>query len=585
MGTPGTKSARLEARSRCVVTTTADLASFAVGATSEHTSPERAYCATVPIEHRKHFGQFFTPVGIADLMVDWVALVHPKTLLDPAVGPGIFVRTLLTRAPQCEVTALDTDPVALEAARRAIPTSVLLQHADFLTWGSDALYDAILLNPPYIRHHDMSYDGDIFATVGRRNRIILSRLTNAYGLFILEACRRLRPGGRAAIIVPAEWTNANFGAPIKEFLLSRGFLRQLVYFSHAHLLFEDALTTACVLLIEKANALTHIRTIYVDGEIDIASLRAAVAKDEAPNEPGIRVRSLPSAVLQQEPKWDSLLKDGLPIALPGFVSLSTLATTRRGIATGANDFFHVTARVVRDHDIDAAHAIPCIGRANEVRGFVFDQDDYESLVKSGRRAFLLTLNHTLSETERRYLALGEASGLPNRYLLACRDPWYAMEKRDPAPIWAAVFGRLGLRFVWNRAKVSNLTTFHCIYPCTDEPAFAGALVACLNSPSVQAMSRYQSRVYGDGLRKFEPRDLLDIKVPNLGVVRRNTVVALCDRLQELDAECRSKAATSALAVELDRQVALAAREAAKATTSAGPAGTPRRLEPAPLLWD
>ncbi|MBO5243672.1 MAG: hypothetical protein J6B36_05540, partial [Muribaculaceae bacterium] len=57
---------------------------------------ESGYSESVGIEHRKKFAQFFTPVAIADIMVDWLLGCESLTsVLEPAFGLGVFSRILL----------------------------------------------------------------------------------------------------------------------------------------------------------------------------------------------------------------------------------------------------------------------------------------------------------------------------------------------------------------------------------------------------------------------------------------------------------------------------------------------------------
>lgn len=498
--------------------------------------PEGSYLAAVPLAHRRRFGQFFTPPAIADLMSEWVAEITPRRLLDPAVGPGVLVRACRRRLPLIEITAIDRDGVALDAARQALRScgeTTRFIHHDFLTWPSDETFDAIIANPPYLRHHDLLYEHDIFAAVGARSGVRLSRLSNIYVLFILEICRRLRPGGRAAVIVPGEWVNANFGMPLKRHLLERGLLRSFVYFSHASLIFDDALTTASVLFIERpatgGGAEGVVKTIFAEGGADIGAVRLAVM-DECEVGPGLVVRRLDAKQLAESAKWNHLLQHGPRTMPPGFVRLGELARSCRGIATGANGFFHVSRAEAARLGISERHLRPCVGRAADVESPIFDRAAFVALAARGRPTCLLDFGGPLSAEDLAYLAEGEARGLPRRYLLAARSPWYAMEERPPAPIWAATFGRGRLRFIWNAAGVHNLTCFHCIYPHDERPHFATALVACLNSAIVQDACRAQQRVYGGGLLKFEPKDLLEIAVPDLRGAGDSELARLAERL-------------------------------------------------------
>lgn len=537
MGKPGTKLYRQE---QAIAATSGIISpSFSSRGLidSSANSLESAYSECVPLDHRRRFGQFFTPPSIAELMCEWVASIKPASLLDPAVGLGIFVRKFVEHEIECNITAIDIDSVALNSFADCVAHDHLTEtiQQDFLTWESPARFDAILANPPYLRHHDLNYDRDIFREIGRRNDIRLSRLTNAYALFILEICRRLNPGGRAAVVVPGEWLNANFGVPIKEFLLRDGFLKKLVYFSHAELVFDDALTTACLLFLERsrepADELVH--TLFVKSGVELSHLRQ-ILNGGNPTHDSVFEQRFPAVELLTHPKWNAVLEHGHTQTLDGFVPLRELASTCRGIATGANKFFHVSQQHFQEHRISPNHAIPCVGRANSVNGLVFSQDDHERLAAENRPSYLISFEEDLSNAEKRYVLKGESEGLHRRYLTSARSPWYRMEQRDPAPIWAAVFGRKELRFIWNQAGVANLTTFHCIYPNDKRPVFVQALLGCLNSRIVQERSRSHQRVYGGGLLKYEPKDLLEIPLPDLRLVSESKTRDLAEQFLALN---------------------------------------------------
>jgi adenine-specific DNA-methyltransferase len=588
MGKPGTKMWRQEQ-----ATGLADdlqnrknfLASYAASLEGNG-DPEQAYRAAAPIDHRKRFGQFFTPVPVADLMVEWIEVIRPRSILDPAVGPGVFPRILSATCPDAHSTCLDIDPLALDAARLALPSTKKLTfiEQDFLLWNDDLLFDAAIANPPYLRHHDLNYPFDIFHLVGKKNHIQLSRLSNIYVLFILEVCRRLRVGGRAAIIVPGEWVNANFGDQLKLWLVSRGLLHTLLYFSHMSSQFEDALTTASILLLEKPQPHTgrqSIRTIFVNDGAPLEDIRR-IMDETATGYPEIIVRNFSPERLLEEKKWNHLLAHGSEVVTPGFVKLGELAKTRRGIATGSNSFFHISLSTAVRFAIRRENLKQCVGRALDVPGAVFRKTDFAKLVADDRRTYLFDMQSEPNEAEGKYIAQGESDALDKRYLCAARNgKWYRMEQRPPSAIWATVFGRKGLRFIHNPDSIANLTTFHCIYPVVDAPIFAAALTACLNSRVVQDLARRQHRVYGGGLLKVEPKDLLDIEVPDLRRVAPTTLRVLAGLLGRLDAAIRSVEHTeygvkSALDA-LDYGAVNASQEAASAY--AQESSLRKRLEP------
>lgn len=506
-----------------------------------------------PIEKKKLLGQFATPEPVAHLMAQWIGKISPKSVLDAGTGTGILARAVLQVNPSAHITAIDLDPECTRITKHALTASTnhKVVTADFLTWPSSDEFDAIISNPPYVRHHDLNYDYSIHDLVAQRSRTSISKAANAYILFILECCRRLRPGGRAAIIVPGEWVNANFGQEFKEFLAAHTLLRKLIYFEHANELFGDALTTSSILLIEKVRTAEPVEVIYFGSEsAPISELFNCLETTDCPS--GIRRNHYSFADLLTHPRWEGVLSGTWTPAPAGFVQLRELATTSRGIATGANDFFMLSAKQAEQRKIGKACLRSCISKAGQVSGLVFTNSDWEQLRISDSPCYLLDAHAApTTESVNAYLKSGEELGLPKRFLLKSRRPWYKCENRTPSPIWAAVFGRGRMRFVYNSASIQNLTAFHCVYPTNSDPLFCQALVVCLNSTLVQKLLFSTRRTYGGGLSKMEPADLLDIPIPDLRKVSEATLKSLADFLPLLDREVRSNEQSDKLWKQLD----------------------------------
>ena len=86
-------------------------------------------------------------------------------------------------------------------------------------------------------------------------------------------------------------------------------------------------------------------------------------------------------------------------------------------------------------------------------------------------------------------------------------------KETVMPIWVGVFIRGRFRFVHNQAGARNLTAFHGLYPVRNDTKSHKALLSYLTSDAAQDAIAAQSRLYGGGLRKMEPRDVLAIPIP------------------------------------------------------------------------
>lgn len=494
-------------------------------------TPETSYIQHASEKRRQHFGQFFTPVPIATMMANWVAAVRPKRVLEPSVGTGALVRAIGDFITDARLTCIDIDRSPMQLAEQSAPVGLKCNylHADFLLLKLDVNFDGILSNPPYLRHHDIAYEANIYDEIGARNNVSISRACNLYILFLFEICRLLAEGGRAAVLVPADWLNSNAAKCLRDYLLVNRFVKEILYFDERGHHFDGALTTSVVLLLEKNGVSAEEFTVkHYSSELELTEVRPVTWK------------SLASAK-----KWNTYLVGKSSQQCDSLIPLASLAKTKRGLATGANEFFHLTDDEVLRAQISTANLLPCIGNAKDVAGLIFRDQDLSQLATSGSRTKLVNFAGELSETEQAYIRHGEQQGFHERFLLARRRPWYKNEKREPAPIWAASFGRDRVRFVWNRSSAVNLTTYHCIYPSNLTEDQLGALVCLLNSMPVQQRFAIHLRILGGGLLKFQPNDLLHIEIPDVRLLTEDQLCTLNSFLVKIDMEMREFGSSSA----------------------------------------
>ena len=105
---------------------------------------ENEYSKTIDLEHRRTFGQFFTPFEVAKFMAEWV-LENKKqkiNILDPAAGFGIFPRAIssLNKRKRIYFDLWEIDEniaKKLEDVVREIGVESIIHQADFLKNGWD----------------------------------------------------------------------------------------------------------------------------------------------------------------------------------------------------------------------------------------------------------------------------------------------------------------------------------------------------------------------------------------------------------------------------------------------------------------
>ncbi len=457
---------------------------------------EKEYAGVVGLEHRKRFAQFFTPEAIADFMARWVLDGRKKMdVLEPAFGLGAFSRSLFKQNPKVRVVGYEADATIYNYAAENVAqagSDVLLYNEDYLRASWKDKYDGVICNPPYLKFHD--YDNaSLVPLVNEQLGIRLNGFTNLYTLFLLKSISQLRDGGRMAYIVPSEFLNSDYGVEVKRALLRSGVLKHVVVVDFTQCAFDDALTTACILLCHKDGSLSEVRFSHVS---DVDQLQASLADYSA----------WAADQLKPETKWKQYYEGARSADYRHLVPFSTFAKVSRGIATGANDYFTFRESKKELYGIPERCLMRCVCHSTDVHGLFFTDDDFQRLLHSDKAVYLFNgCADGADEHVREYISLGEETGADKRYLTASRKPWYAIENRKPSPIWVSVFNRKGLRFVRNIAGVSNLTTFHCVYDAgvVDIDVLFGYLVTNV----AKEIFMDNSRQYGNGLVKFEPNDL------------------------------------------------------------------------------
>ena len=480
----------------------------------------------------KQLGQVATPEPVARLMAKWVMSAKPSAVLDPAAGLGGLLAACRHFDQRVKLAGAERDVETLQRAKTSAPRGTKLILADYLK--SDAgLFDGIIANPPYVKAHRLDYTEKDWLYFEERLGTPLDRLTNLYALFLLKIWEDLAPRGRAAVILPAEFLNANFGEEIKERLLRAIRPAGIAIFAPSINVFADALTTSAIVLLDKSRALNapiwaRLAETVEDAE---ACVEALLARRISTAGNGL----INLAALNPKAKWLNLLLNGATERAPVQFEkrVGDYFKSRRGIATGANDFFCLSRAEMRDHHLTEAHVEPCITKATDADGLVFTREKLDALVARDRRCFLLNPSRN-GQNLARYLEVGEQQGIPKRHLPSHRPVWYLPENRAVADIWVAVFSRESVKFILNISGAKNLTCFHGLYAKPGNETIAPLMTLFLNSSLGRESFSQVNRFYGDGLNKLEPKDVEDMPCPVMPKLSRAEANELTRRLAEME---------------------------------------------------
>jgi adenine-specific DNA-methyltransferase len=465
---------------------------------------EADYSSITPIEHRKKFAQFFTPLPIADVMAQWLLGNEGlTTVLEPAFGLGIFSRTLLNYNDDLKIKGFEVDPHIYATAQNVFDNtdnvSILLEDYMYNDW--DNKYDGIICNPPYFKFHD--YDNKaILKEMESRIGCKLNGFTNLYTLFLLKSMYQLNKNGRAAYLIPSEFLNSDYGKLVKAYLIKSGTLRHIIVIDFEENVFDDALTTASILLCANDDLSDKVQFSNVYNLVDFEQIDNLIA--HYPHYSAEQTVKLTD--LNPDIKWRAYYQAQNALKYKHLVPFSNYGKVVRGIATGANDFFVFNESKAKEHKITDKYLLPCICKAQDVKQSFFTQADVATLKATDKSIYLLNAANA-DESVKKYLTIGENQDIHKRFLTASRNPWFSLENRPPSPIWVSVFNRNGLRFIRNEAHIANLTTFHCLYLNLFSAPKTDLLFAYLLTDVSRHIFEDNRREYGNGLQKFEPNDI------------------------------------------------------------------------------
>jgi hypothetical protein len=123
-----------------------------------------------------------------------------------------------------------------------------------------------------------------------------------------------------------------------------------------------------------------------------------------------------------------------------------------------------------------------------------------------------------------YLESGKKQGIHEGYLASRRCPWYSQEKREPALYVCTYMGRSlerPFRFIWNHSRATAANVYLLLYPKA-HVAFTLAERAAEVFEALRAIHPKhffsEGRVYGGGLYKMEPAELMRLPADGLAKI-------------------------------------------------------------------
>jgi adenine-specific DNA-methyltransferase len=518
------------------------------------------YEQLIPSAERRKLGQFFTPIPIADLMSRYIIKnVSEGVLVDPAMGTGRFVIRSLHQdssiIEKLKIVSIDINPLMLILSAANLSYLTDLRKIEFKVGDVFDLTSviqnatAIICNPPYSRHHELSieYKQKLREKLHITSNLVLNRYASIFGYILPYLTSLLAKDGFMTFICPVEIFEARYSEAIKNFLASNRLLERVIVFNERSFVFPYAENAITILFVHKdsPNDVYFLKIRELKNSRNLTELLNCVEEGDyswffaSKVKVNTLIKNSEWKIFYYEGKLDDNIFD-IMVFYPLIIPFKLLAKIMRGIATGANDFFILNELEVRKWNVKKEYLKPALTKTRWVLGYVFDKKTFDNIRAKGEKCLLfycMLSPAALSDMDiKKYIKYGEKLGLPNRSLIRLRKIWYQVERREPPPIVFTYLSRGRPRFIHNEIRAIPLNTFLCIYPVHDilfDEKRIKALLAYLNSNIAFELLKRIGRSYGGDTLKLEPRDLDELPVLDIRRLDEDEINQLAELFDEL----------------------------------------------------
>ena len=229
---------------------------------------------------KKLRGAYYTPLQLADAMVELLASQNISTVLEPSCGDGVFLDALqnlnlLNKVDK--LTAVEIEPDEAEKARDRYSEFEQIEVCteDFFDFYNRVLgkeqYNLILGNPPYIRYQYLKESQrEMQSQILTSHGMKANKLINAWVAFIVACVQLLSEKGKIAFVIPAEILQVAYAEDLRLYLANN--LAKITLITFEQLVFPDIEQEVIVFIGEKGEEEKGIRIIEMNDLSGFAQL-------------------------------------------------------------------------------------------------------------------------------------------------------------------------------------------------------------------------------------------------------------------------------------------------------------------------
>lgn len=495
------------------------------------------------VQQTKSLGSIYTPADFAELLSSWAITNKNQRILDLGVGEGSITfavyRQLLTlgaskKAAQKQIYGTEVDLPTYsnfqELTRELKITFPNIQQQDFFTFDFPEV-DVVIGNPPYVRRskiYNFNVIKNLFASLTHATTN-LSAMTDLYVYFILQACTKLKEGGKLAVITSDSWLATKYGIVLKNYFKENFEVESLISFDRN--IFQADVKALLTLAVkkkpssEKNTQFARVKNGLPAKEI----LQILTSRNSEFSDVELKLVNLPA--LSSTESWGIQFKASdfynQILAHEKITMVKEIANTKIGIQTLAKDFFVLSREKISELELERKFYKPLIQS---------NRNYSHSIIKKGSQPYYYLFYCDLAKDELKetkaiqYIEAAEDTevsirgkdetvvGYQNKERIKSsrRSPWYnlktELQKRKQASILIPRIVSKYFRVYWNQAQYIPGEFFIEFKPKVDIET--EVYLAILSSSLFDMCLRIKSHLYGGGAYSVYPGQFKDIPIIN-----------------------------------------------------------------------
>jgi adenine-specific DNA-methyltransferase len=431
-------------------------------------------------------------------MVASIASSQFVSWLDPCCGKGAFLKAMASHevVPQ-NVTAIDL------VRESSLDTSLAGQFIcdDFLNWAATTgqQFDRIVANPPYVGLRRLrSPLRETALAVKELDGKEIGLGANYWFVFLCASVALLRPGGSLCFVLPAAWDYARYSASFRRQIGEK--FGEVEIHRCLEPMFEDVKDGSIVLVAKQ----------YAEQNRYVKRYRHKAPKHV--------IAALNNRQTVSEGRQLSNTHKDSSCSVGEGRLLSDILRIRLGGVTGDVGYFLMSERQRRKLRLPICSVRPVVSKARHLVSATITRTDWKRLCVNSERVWLFDPppRARRSKTVNAYLRLEKSEGGCDRrgFKIHSRNPWYRTPMPRKVDGFISGMSRLGPWISFNGMTGLNATnTLYTVEfkgSSTSDERAAWAL-SLLTTQARKAL-REVRRVYPDRLIKYEPGDLLKVRL-------------------------------------------------------------------------